>query len=152
MLLYATLLKFGLAEGVYDERTDDGLGLTGCIILNSVKCLPPQNKPLPEEVATCRRLLRGARWRCCPTSGAGRARPDRARQCGADGGRQALGLSRSPISPSIALPDGRMLIDSYHCSRYNQNTGRLNAAMFEAVFARALAVKKGSHFSESWNP
>ena len=56
----ATLLKFGLAEGGYDERPDDGLRLDGCIILNSVKCLPPQNKPLPAEVATCRRYYEAA--------------------------------------------------------------------------------------------
>ena len=140
-LLYATLLKFGLATGVYDQRIDDGLSLTGCIILNSVKCLPPRNKPLPAEVATCRlyyeaslALLPGVRVLVA----LGRIAHDNAVRTA--GGR----LSAYPFAhlAEHVLPDGRVLIDSYHCSRYNQNTGRLNAAMFEAVFERALQLKE----------
>src|ERR687891_1053016 len=59
-LLYQTLQKYGLAQGAYEERIDDTLRLTGCVILNSVKCLPPANKPLPQEVATCRRYYEAA--------------------------------------------------------------------------------------------
>jgi uracil-DNA glycosylase family 4 len=137
LLLFDTLLKFGLAEGTYDARPDDGLTLTGCIILNSVKCLPPQNKPLPAEVAACR-----------PYYAAGLARLPNVRILVAlgqiahgnavrtAGGRQSD--YRFGHLAEHVLPDGRILIDSYHCSRYNQNTGRLTAAMFEAVFARAL--------------
>jgi uracil-DNA glycosylase len=139
VLFYATLLKFGLAEGRYDARIDDGLRLKGCIILNSVKCLPPQNKPLPVEVATCLRYYEAALARLPEVRvlvALGRIAHDNAVRCA--GGK----LAAFPFAhlAEHRLPDGRILIDSYHCSRYNQNTGRLNAAMFEAVFARALAL------------
>jgi len=138
-LLYQTLLKFGLAEGVYDERPDDGLRLAGCIIVNSVKCLPPQNKPLPAEVATCRLYYEAALARLPNVRvlvALGRIAHDNAVRV--SGGR----LAAFPFAhlAEHSLPDGRILIDSYHCSRYNQNTGRLTAGMFEAVFARALAL------------
>ena len=137
--------------GVYGQRIDDGLGLTGCIILNSVKCLPPQNKPLPGEVATCRRYYE-ASLALLPNVrvlvALGRIAHDNAVRTA--GGR--LSAYKFAHLAEHGLPDGRVLIDSYHCSRYNQNTDRLNAAMFEAVFARALAVKKGSDSSESRNP
>ena len=138
-LLFTTLLKFGLAEGRYEELPDDSLRLKGCIILNSVKCLPPQNKPLPVEVATCRRYLEAALVRL-PNVGAlvalGRIAHDNAVRVA--GGR----LADHPFAhlAEHRLPDGRLLIDSYHCSRYNQNTGRLTPTMFEAVFERALQM------------
>ena len=139
-LLYRTLLKFGLAEGVYEERPDDSLRLNGCIILNSVKCLPPQNKPLPAEVATCRRFYEAVlAWLSSlrVLVALGRIAHDNAVRVA--GGR----LADFPFAhlAEHALPDGRILIDSYHCSRYNQNTGRLTDAMFEAVFARALELR-----------
>ncbi len=140
-LLYETLLKFGLAAGVYGQRIDDGLSLGGCIILNSVKCLPPQNKPLPGEVARCR-LYYAAALALLPNVrvlvALGRIAHDNAVRTA--GGR----LSAYPFAhlAEHVLPDGRVLIDSYHCSRYNQNTGRLTAAMFEAVFARAVEAKE----------
>ena len=141
VLLYDTLLKFGLAEGRYEERPDDGLALVGVAIVNSVKCVPPQNKPTPQEIATCTRnyfqpslgALAGVRVLVALGQIA------HVSAVRAAGGRQAdykfghLGEHR--------LPDGRLLIDSYHCSRYNQNTGRLTAEMFEQVFARALELK-----------
>ncbi|MGQ0590498.1 MAG: uracil-DNA glycosylase [Sphingosinicella sp.] len=139
-LLYRTLLKFGLAEGAYEERPDDSLRLNGCIILNSVKCLPPRNKPLPAEVATCRRYYEAA-MAVLPNLrvlvALGRIAHDNAVRVA--GGR----LADFPFAhlAEHALPDGRILIDSYHCSRYNQNTGRLTDAMFEAVFARALELR-----------
>ena len=139
-LLYRTLLKFGLAEGTYQERPDDSLRLSGCIILNSVKCLPPQNKPLPAEVATCRRFYEAALAELPNLRvliALGRIAHDNAVRVA--GGR----LADFPFAhlAEHELPDGRTLIDSYHCSRYNQNTGRLTDAMFEAVFARALELK-----------
>ena len=139
VLLYRTLLKYGLAVGAYDERIDDGLSLTGCVILNSVKCLPPQNKPLPEEVATCRRyyeasLARLPNVRILVALGQ-IAHVNAVRSAGA---RQSA--HKFAHLAEHVLPDGRILIDSYHCSRYNQNTGRLSAEMFEAVFARAVEV------------
>jgi uracil-DNA glycosylase family 4 len=143
LLFYRTLLEFGLAEGDYREHVDDGLRLTGCVILNSVKCLPPQNKPLPAEVVNCR-LYYEASLALLPDVrvlvALGRIAHDNAVRSA--GGR----LAAFPFGhlAEHRLPDGRVLIDSYHCSRYNQNTGRLTAAMFEAVFARALALRRPS--------
>ncbi|HST35329.1 MAG TPA: uracil-DNA glycosylase [Allosphingosinicella sp.] len=139
ILFYRSLLKFGFARGAYDARIDDGLILDGCIILNSVKCLPPQNKPQPAEAAACRRFYQ-ASLALLPNVrvlvALGRIAHDNAVRTA--GGR----LTDHPFGhlAEHRLPDGRILIDSYHCSRYNQNTGRLTAAMFEAVFARALAI------------
>ena len=139
ILFYATLLKFGLAEGDDGEHVDDGLTLKGCVILNSVKCLPPQNKPLPQEVAACRVYYEAALSRLPNLRmlvALGRIAHDNAIRSA--GGR--LAAFRFAHLAEHRLPDGRVLIDSYHCSRYNQNTGRLTPAMFEAVFARALAL------------
>jgi uracil-DNA glycosylase len=139
-LLYETLLKFGLAEGRYEERIDDGLRLTGCVILNSVKCLPPGNKPLPQEVDTCRRYYDAALALLPDVRvlvALGQIAHGSAVRLA--GGRQSA--HRFGHLAEHRLPDGRLLIDSYHCSRYNQNTGRLTRAMFEAVFARALELR-----------
>ncbi|MDQ4086599.1 MAG: uracil-DNA glycosylase [Pseudomonadota bacterium] len=140
LLLYETLAKFGLAQGVYEERIDDGFRLTGCVILNSVKCLPPQNKPLPEEVATCRRYYQASlallpEIRVLVALGQ-IAHTNAVRTAG---GRQSD--HKFAHLAEHRLPDGRLLIDSYHCSRYNQNTGRLTRDMFESVFARALELR-----------
>jgi uracil-DNA glycosylase family 4 len=137
-LLYATLLKFRLAEGEYRADPHDGLRLRGAIILNAVKCLPPENKPIPEEIATCRTYFEAAlvalpKVRVLVALG----------QIAHVAAARALGLPPSSTKfghgAEAVAPDGRMLLSSYHCSRYNQNTGRLDAAMFEAVFERALA-------------
>jgi uracil-DNA glycosylase family 4 len=139
-LLFRTLLKFGLAQGEYREAREDGLRLDGCVILNSVKCLPPQNKPLPIEIATCRPYLEA--------SLAALANVRVIVALGAIGHDSAVRLSGARLASckfahlaEHELPDGRLLIDSYHCSRYNQNTGRLTREMFDAVFARALELK-----------
>jgi uracil-DNA glycosylase family 4 len=139
-LLYATLLKFGLAEGEYRADPADGLRLRGAVILNAIKCLPPQNKPEPSEIATCRTYFEAAltqlpRLRVLVALGA-IAHAATAR---------ALGLrpkdARFGHGAELLLPDGRVLLSSYHSSRYNQNTGRLKAAMFESVFARAVDLR-----------
>jgi uracil-DNA glycosylase family 4 len=140
-LLYATLAKFGLSEGDYAASPGDGLQLRGAIILNAVKCLPPANQPTPEEIGTCRHYL-----------DASLAALTRARvvvalgQIGHVAAARALGLPPSGTKFSHGAehiaPDGRVLLSSYHCSRYNQNTGRLNAAMFESVFERAILLSK----------
>ena len=139
VLLYQTLQKYGLAEGVYDVRIDDTLRLTGCVILNSVKCLPPANKPLPQEVANCRRYYEASLERLPGLRvlvALGQiAHTNAVRSAG---GRQAD--YKFGHLAEHRLPDGRILIDSYHCSRYNQNTGRLTQEMFEAVFARAVEL------------
>ena len=139
-LLYATLLKFGLAEGEYRADPADGLKLTGAVILNAVKCLPPANKPEPREIATCRHYLE-----------AGLAALTKLRVVVALGQiahvAAARGLGLPPSSTKFGhgaeneAPDGRVLLSSYHCSRYNQNTGRLDRAMFESVFERAVALR-----------
>jgi len=138
-LFYETLLKAGLAEGTYDARPDDGLRLKGCVILNTVKCLPPANRPTPAESAACRRYYEAALAEMPNVRvvvALGRIAHDSAVR--AAGGIPA----RFPFAhlAEHRLPDGRTLIDSYHCSRYNQNTGRLTPAMFDAVFARAVQI------------
>ena len=143
VLFFETLLKFGLAEGVYDQRIDDGLRLTGCVIVNTVRCLPPQNKPLPAEIATCRRFYE-ASLALLPNV---RVIVALGQIAHGSAVRTAGGKPSTYKFGHLAehrLPDGRILIDSYHCSRYNQNTGRLTAAMFEAVFARALQISSVS--------
>ena len=139
-LLYATLLKFGLAEGEYRADPGDGLRLTGAIILNAVKCLPPANKPEPGEIKTCRNYFEAALIEL-PSVRVVVALGQIAHVATA----RALGLPPSSTKfghgAENVAPDGRVLLSSYHCSRYNQNTGRLDAAMFESVFARALALK-----------
>jgi len=139
-LFFQTLLKFGLAEGDYRETPDDGLRLNGCVVLNSVKCLPPQNKPLPIEVAACRRYYEAALTRL-PNVRVMVALGQIAHGNAVRTAGGALSAFKFGHLAEHRLPDGRMLVDSYHCSRYNQNTGRLTAAMFEAVFARALELR-----------
>lgn len=139
-LMFATLTKFGLADGTYAADPGDGLRLAGCVILNSVKCLPPKNKPLPAEIATCRPFYERALEHLPNVRilvALGRIAHESAVRTA--GGR----LADHPFGHLAEhdLPDGRILIDSYHCSRYNQNTGRLTATMFEAVFERALALR-----------
>jgi uracil-DNA glycosylase len=140
-LLYETLAKFGLTEGHYDPDGRDDFRLRGAAIVNSVKCVPPQNKPLPQEIATCTRAffqptlaaLGGVRVMVA----LGRIAHDAAIR--AAGGRLAsFGFGHLA---EHRLPDGRVLIDSYHCSRYNQNTNRLTREMFEAVFERVLELR-----------
>ena len=136
-LLYETLLKFGLAEGAYGADPADGLTLKGAIILNAVKCLPPQNKTLPQEEANCRPfLMEGIAALPNLTTFIALGKVAHDSLCRSFG----LPVARAKFAHGAqhALPGGQRLIDSYHCSRYNQNTRRLDAAMFEAVFERAL--------------
>jgi uracil-DNA glycosylase len=141
-LLYATLLKFGLAEGEYRADPADGLRLKGTIILNAVKCLPPANKPEPSEIATCGRNYFEPALAALPNVRVLVALGQIAHVAAA----RALGLPPTKTKFGHGLeniaPDGRLLLSSYHCSRLNQNTGRLDAAMFEGVFERALALKR----------
>ena len=124
-LLYPTLLKFGLAKGDYESRADDGLQLQGCRITNAVRCVPPENKPTPAEAATCRQFLLSEIdamkqlkiFLCLGTLSHNSL-------------LVTLGLKQSAYKFAHGarhdLPDGKLLFDSYHCSRYNTNTGRLN--------------------------
>lgn len=144
-LLFETLDKFGLSEGRYDARFDDGLRLKGAIIVNSVKCLPPENKPTPEEARNCRPFL-NAQVDALPNARIFVALGQIAHQSAVKvlGGK--LPKARFAHLAEHRMPDGRILIDSYHCSRYNQNTGRLTREMFEAVFARALDLRDQTIF------
>lgn len=138
-LLFETLDKFGLSAGKFNAKIDDGVRLKGAIIINSVKCLPPENKPTPEEIRTCRPFLEKAVG-MLPKARIYIALGQIAHQSAvkALGGR--LPKCKFGHLNEHRMPSGTILIDSYHCSRYNQNTGRLTRKMFEAVFERALAL------------
>ena len=135
-LLYDTLLKLGLAKGKYEERADDTLELVDCRIANSVRCVPPQNKPEPSEIKTCRQFL-SSELETLPNVkvilALGKIAHDSV--CDALGAKKKLhpfkhGMSYEKI--------GRYtLISSYHCSRYNTNTGVLTTEMFETVVEKA---------------
>jgi uracil-DNA glycosylase family 4 len=133
-LLYETLHRFGFANGPVSVSAGDELRLLNCRITNAVKCLPPQNKPLPVEIRTCNRFLQNEMAGLPPTTVV-----------------LALGtiahaaiLAANGLKPGYCkfrhgarhrLPAGQLLFDSYHCSRYNTNTRRLTEEMFHAVFA-----------------
>lgn len=137
-LLFNTLGKVGLAEGSYDGRADDGLTLHGAIIINAVRCLPPQNKPTTQEIHSCRQFL-------IPALSQLRKLTTIIALGTVAHGSVLRAYGEKPAHHKFGhgaehqLPDGPLLIDSYHCSRYNQNTGRLTDAMFEAVFAQAVS-------------
>lgn len=136
-LLYETLKRFGFASGTYAARPDDGLTLIDARITNAVRCVPPENKPLPAEIRTCRRFL-AATIAEMPSL------------------RAIVTLGRISHESTIAALDqrrsaapfghgarqdlaGLRVFASYHCSRYNTNTGVLTTAMFRAVFAQVRA-------------
>src|SRR5215831_6189731 len=128
VLPYATLRKFGFARGDYGERSDDGLTLIDCRITNAVRCVPPENKPEPAEIAACNRFLL-AEIKGLPRLKAVLALGAIAHQavltaCGER--RSAFPFGHGAMH---ALSGGLLLADSYHCSRYNTNTGKLTPAM-----------------------
>jgi len=134
--LFATLKKFGLATGAYDARADDGVCLVGCAIVNAVRCVPPQNKPLPAEINTCRQYLTPAlTGPNAPRLIIALGTIAHASVLSALGVRQAA--HRFAHAARHEIPGAPVLLDSYHCSRYNTNTKRLTTPMFEAVFAAA---------------
>ncbi len=137
-LLYATLLKHGLAKGEYEERIDDTLQLVDCRIANSVHCVPPQNKPEPSEIKTCRQFLK-SELETLPNVkvilALGKIAHDSV--CDTLGARKSL----HPFKHGVVYDIGKFkLISSYHCSRYNTNTGVLTTAMFETVVGKAKAL------------
>jgi uracil-DNA glycosylase family 4 len=139
-LLFETLLKFGLARGIYRADPDDGLMLNGVVICNSVKCLPPENKPLPQEIANCRPFL-AAQIDALAKAQIYIALGQIAHQSAVRTLGGKLSAYKFGHLAEHRFVSGEVLIDSYHCSRYNQNTGRLTPEMFEAVFERALALR-----------
>jgi uracil-DNA glycosylase family 4 len=131
-LLYSTLLEFGFATGTYGADPSDGLQLVDCMITNAVRCVPPQNKPTPTEISTCRpfltarlETLRGLR----AIMALGRIAHDSV--------LSALSAKRSAFpfghGARHEVRPGLVVFDSYHCSRYNTNTGKLTPQMFQAV-------------------
>ena len=134
-LLYSTLHKFGYSTLPRSEHRDDGLRLIGCRLVNAVKCLPPDNKPTGAEVNNCNSYL-AAELAAQGEGGVVVALGGVAHRAvvKALGARQATHKFGHLAEHTIA---GRTLIDSYHCSRYNTQTGRLTTPMFEAVFERA---------------
>jgi uracil-DNA glycosylase family 4 len=142
MLLYATLARFGMARGDYDARPDDGLELIGTAITNAVRCVPPENRPTGAEVATCRGFL-GATIDRFPNLKAIVTLGTVAHQSVV----RALGrhVSELPFAHGAELDAGRYtLFASYHCSRYNTNTGRLTEAMFVDVFRNVWKAAHGA--------
>ncbi len=144
-LLYATLLEYGFAEGTYDARPDDGLRLKDAAIVNAVRCVPPQNKPLPAEMAACRPFLEAAlrqakRARIIVALGRV-AHESVVRAHGLRLAALRFGHgARHALASNAVAGQTRTLIDSYHCSRYNTNTGVLTKDMFRAIFAEARAA------------
>jgi uracil-DNA glycosylase family 4 len=138
-LLYGTLKKLGLAEGEYRADPNDGFRLKGAMITNAVRCAPPENKPLPAEIATCRPFLL-ARMQSLASARDYLALGSIAHESVL----RAHGLKPSAAKfghgAETALPDGRTLVSSDHCSRYNTQTRRLTTEMFETVMTRAKAL------------
>jgi len=140
-LLYATLADFGFARGNYQASADDGLELVDCRITNAVRCVPPENKPTPQEIATCRDFLKAtlaemSKLRAVVALG----------RIAHESFVTANGVRRSefPFAHGRAHPIAAMtLIDSYHCSRYNTNTGVLTPQMFRDVIAQARKMIDG---------
>lgn len=134
ILLYQTLHRFGFASGPESVSADDGLKLLGCRITNAVKCLPPQNKPETAEIRQCNAFLH-EELAALPRGTVVLALGNVAHQ--AVLWAEGLKIKDFPFGHATrySLPSGLALYDSYHCSRYNTQTRRLTAEMFEAVFA-----------------
>jgi uracil-DNA glycosylase family 4 len=149
ILLYRVLHDHGFATGPQSVAADDGLALVDCRLTNAVKCLPPENRPLPDEVRRCNDYLAGELAGVRPGGAVlalGRVAHDAV--------LRALGLARAAHGfahgARHALPGGAVLFDSYHCSRYNTNTRRLTEAMFREVFAGIVAHLGGSRGRSAW--
>ena len=134
-LLYETLRQFGFADGAYGANVDDGLRLIGCRITNAVRCVPPKNRPLPVEVANCRPFLEaeiGHLAQLRVIVALGRVAHDAVLAVfGLRPRERAFSHGAAHDIPPV------LLLDSYHCSRQNTNTGRLTPDMFAAVFRTA---------------
>jgi uracil-DNA glycosylase len=135
ILLYKTLFKYGFSSKDHSLAVTDSLRLRNCAITNAVKCVPPQNKPTPQEISTCNYYL-ASELRVLPEDAAILALGRIAHQAVLQG--FALKRSAYPFAHAAvhALPGRPTLFDSYHCSRYNTQTNRLTVSMFEAVVAQ----------------
>ena len=133
VLLYETLLKFGFAEGIYGAHANDGLSLKNCRITNAVRCVPPENKPTPQEMNTCLKFLiteMAAMPKLKVILSLGLISHNSVlKACG-----EKASKFKFAHHAQHKLGNGVMLFDSYHCSRYNTQTKRLTPAMFKDVF------------------
>jgi uracil-DNA glycosylase len=138
-LLYATLPRYGLAEGTYGARPDDGLRLTNCRITNAVRCVPPENRPTGPEVTACRDFLEGE---IAALAGLKAILALGTVAHGAVIASFGVRKSHFPFAHGAlhSMEGGITVADSYHCSRYNTNTRRLTEVMFHAVFERLLPL------------
>jgi uracil-DNA glycosylase len=141
-LLYRTLLKAGFAVGNYRADPNDGLRLVGARIVNAVRCVPPQNRPETAEIAACGRFL-AAELACLPGVKAMLALGAIAHNAVLAAKGLRRGLYPFAHGAMHELPQDVLLVDSYHCSRLNTNTGRLTEAMFEGVIAAVAARLAG---------
>jgi len=135
-LLYPTLIKFGLADGEYQASACDGLQLKNCMITNAVRCVPPQNKPTGQEIKNCQPFLTDELTKLPNLKiviSLGRIAHESVVRA-INGKQKDYKFGHGAIHE---LPRGQRMINSYHCSRYNTNTGRLTVQMFEDVFAIA---------------
>lgn len=135
ILLYRTLHNYGFASRPESLSADDGLQLQDCRITNAVRCLPPQNKPVAAEVRECNPYL-AAELADVPTDGVVLALGALAHNAVLKALNLRATQYRFGHATYYELGHGRRLISSYHCSRYNTQTGRLTTAMFDSVFAR----------------
>ena len=139
-LLYAALDEYGFSTGVYDKHADDGVELQQAMITNVVRCLPPQNKPIASEINMCRDLHHKSQLEALPDA--------KVLLClgkiSHDSTVRALGLRLAAYKfghgTEYTDPQGRVILSSYHCSRYNTNTKRLTEAMFYKIFERAREI------------
>jgi len=141
ILLYQTLHALGWSSRSVSRARDDGLQLHGCRITNAVKCVPPENKPTPIEIRTCNRYLQ-AEIAGLPPATVILALGAIAHGAVLRASGLKVGAAKFAHGAEFILPGGRRLIDSYHCSRYNTNTGRLTPAMFAAVLSRATELAR----------
>jgi uracil-DNA glycosylase len=135
-LLYATLTKFGFTSGIYAQTADDGFALHDVFISNAVRCVPPENKPTSVEIHTCRPFL-DAQVKALPNLKVMVALGTVAHQSAIKAGGGKLPKCGFAHGAVHVMPKGLIIVDSYHCSRYNTNTRRLTTDMFETVFETA---------------
>jgi uracil-DNA glycosylase family 4 len=138
-LLYGTLKKLGLARGEYRADPNDGFTLVNAMITNAVRCAPPENKPLPVEIATCRKFL-NARMAALPKLKVIFALGAIAHESVLRAHDLKPTHAKFAHGGEASLPNGRALVSSYHCSRYNTQTRRLTTEMFEDALGRAKAL------------
>jgi uracil-DNA glycosylase len=142
-VLYPALTRHGFGRGIFAARTDDGFELVGCRVANAVRCVPPANRPTPDEVKTCRRFLVGELSGTeAPAVVLALGRVAHESVLRAVGARPAA--CRFAHGAVHVLPGGGTLVSSFHTSRYNVNTGLLTPSMFDAVVERAAGMLRAA--------